>query len=312
MSKIGAVIVTYNRLEKLKKALMLFEEQTTSLDLMVIVDNCSTDGTREFLLEWVKEKSIFKREIVFSEENIGGSGGFYLGLSKAQILGMDWIWVSDDDAFPDKDALYYAREYLTSHKKAIMDCSAICGAVINNEKIDLAHRRNIQWTGTKVIDQIIEESEYQKEDFTINAFSYVGTIINVKKLLEVGLPVKDYFIYYDDTEHSLRLSEKGKIVVVPKIKVHHDVLGEKIKYSWKTYYGIRNELNMIYRRFRKKAYQNKLREHRNKIIRYKIKKYLGLASEDNKIYLGIVTDAVNDAVNNKLGLHPKYRPGWNP
>ena len=41
--KIGVVIVTYNRLEKLKKCLSAYERQAFLPVFLHIVDNCSTD-----------------------------------------------------------------------------------------------------------------------------------------------------------------------------------------------------------------------------------------------------------------------------
>ena len=50
--KIAAVVVTYNRLNKLKKALLSYENQLHKPDYMIIVDNASNDGTPEWLNEW--------------------------------------------------------------------------------------------------------------------------------------------------------------------------------------------------------------------------------------------------------------------
>ena len=47
--KIFAVVVTYNRLALLKKVIDLLKRQTRQLDSIVIVNNGSTDGTKEWL-----------------------------------------------------------------------------------------------------------------------------------------------------------------------------------------------------------------------------------------------------------------------
>ena len=52
--KIDAVVVTYNRLAKLKKVLESFDKQTLIPGTIVIVNNNSNDGTFEFLNEWIK------------------------------------------------------------------------------------------------------------------------------------------------------------------------------------------------------------------------------------------------------------------
>ena len=43
--KVGVVIVTFNRLEKLKLALESFKSQTYLPSYVLVVNNASTDGT---------------------------------------------------------------------------------------------------------------------------------------------------------------------------------------------------------------------------------------------------------------------------
>ena len=54
--KIGVVIVTYNRLEKLKIALESYEKQKVKPKYILVVNNNSNDGTKEYLEQW-KEKN---------------------------------------------------------------------------------------------------------------------------------------------------------------------------------------------------------------------------------------------------------------
>lgn len=49
--QIGVVLVTFNRLEKLKIALESFENQTCSPKYLLVVNNASTDGTGDFLTQ---------------------------------------------------------------------------------------------------------------------------------------------------------------------------------------------------------------------------------------------------------------------
>ena len=102
----GVVIVTYNRIEHLKKSLELYTRQTKNPSRIIVVDNHSNDGTIDFLNSWesevVKKK---KKEVIYLPENLGGSGGFYLGKKKALELDVDWIMVADDDAYPNEDYL---------------------------------------------------------------------------------------------------------------------------------------------------------------------------------------------------------------
>ena len=81
--KIGAVVVTYNRLDKLKKALESFEKQLYLPAYVIVADNASTDGTAQYLRQWQKEDAGFEKIILTMESNMGGSGGFYVGIKRA-------------------------------------------------------------------------------------------------------------------------------------------------------------------------------------------------------------------------------------
>ena len=47
--KLGVVLVTFNRLDKLKISLDCYEKQTIKPDYVIVVNNNSSDGTTEFL-----------------------------------------------------------------------------------------------------------------------------------------------------------------------------------------------------------------------------------------------------------------------
>ncbi|MBT8843662.1 hypothetical protein BTI06_08960 [Lactobacillus delbrueckii subsp. bulgaricus] len=300
---IGVIVVTFNRLNMLKVALKSFDEQTCKPGYIVVVNNASTDKTPEYLDGWKKDQKNYKKYVITTEKNLGGSGGFYTGLEFAQKLNCDWIWVSDDDAFPEHDALENAQNYLKNRDTS--NISAICGEVINQGKIDTGHRRNYERRGLNIVTTNIPVEYYSKKEFEITAFSYVGAIINKEKLKEVGLTPKDYFIWYDDTEHSLRLHKVGKIICVPSVKVHHDVGKESTDLNWKVYYGIRNQADMYRRHFPKKCYYYYCYSG---LIKASINDLLGRHREYNKV----TRKAIYDAMHNKFGVDALYKPGWKP
>ena len=100
-NKIVAVIVTYNRLELLKEAIQAVKAQTELPKKVIIVNNNSTDDTKEYL-ESIKSELITP---VHLEENLGGAGGFYHGIKKAYNEEADWVWIMDDDTIATPTAL---------------------------------------------------------------------------------------------------------------------------------------------------------------------------------------------------------------
>lgn len=302
---IGVVIVTYNRLEKLKTTLELFSNQTFLPAYVLVVNNASTDSTGNFLQEWRRTDDGFEKHIITNRYNTGGAGGFFTGLEAAVSKDASWIWLSDDDAFPERDTLQIASQFLDNYNGRVSELSAICGQVINCDKVDLAHRKNMRQRGLNVVEEFVPETEYQKDCFELNCFSYVGTIINKEKLAQVGFTNKDYFLWWDDTEHSLRLSKVGKILCVPKIRIHHDVFNGKGEFTWKTYYGFRNMADLYKRHFPRICYDYfwfKL------MCKTYIMDLLGKDIEENKA----IRCSLRDCKNGKFGIHEIYKPGWKP
>ena len=296
---IGVVIVTYNRLEKLKTALKSYEKQTKFPSYIIVINNASTDGTWEFLKEWEAVVCPFEKQVLNLEKNVGGSGGFRTGLEIALEKEAEWIWVADDDAFPEYNALEIVNTFL--HSSLEQNISAICGSVINQGIIDIGHRKKLYCNGLKVVTEKINKSEY-KDVFELNAFSYVGTIIKKEKLLKVGLTEDKYFIWMDDTEHSLRLSKEGHIFCVPDIQVHHDV-NEDTGISWKKYYLSRNTADMYRKHFSKYVYYYFC-------IRTILVSIIRMLSQNSRTEGKMGIEAIKDVYRGKFGMHQLYKPGW--
>ena len=303
---IAAGVVTYNRLENLKLALEHFQEQISYPDCVIVVNNGSTDETETYLTEWEnKAEDHYQRVVINSEQNEGGSGGFYRGLQKALDMGAEWIWVSDDDAYPASDAFHLLKEYLKTYTES--DIAAVCSSVLSKEgkTISFDHRRTVQRTFLQIKERYIPESEYTKNSFEFDVYSFVGTVFNGEKLKKAGLPIKEYFIWFDDSEHSFRMKKEGKIICVPSIKVIHDLeYSLQAGYQWKDYYLIRNRIDAIRRDFPKRYYLVISAKKIMDIILVWVKK--------DKTWARLFTSAVVDAWRGKLGVHKTYKPGWKP
>lgn len=298
--KVGIIIVTYNRLEKLKSTLDKFNKQTVKPKYILVIDNNSNDGTKEYLEKWEKDKKEYKKYNKRMDDNLGGSGGFYEGLKQSLNLDADWIWVSDDDAFPEIDTIKNAEEFLNNYKDK-ENLSAFCSKVCNNGKIDYCHRNTIKKGLLKIKSKKSKEEDYKKEYFEINQFSYVGSIISKKALEKVGLTEKNYFIYYDDSEHAYRLSKIGKILCVPNIVVNHNIINSNFS-DWKLYYHIRNKL-LFYKTVGERYFYYEYMKTKMALCIKKVLKY-------NTYKHKLINDALDDAKNNKMGKHKIYVPGW--
>lgn len=78
--RIVAVVVTYNRRELLEQTLAGIEAGELTPDTVIIVNNASTDGTEEYLGSY---RSSLATDIVHLPQNVGGAGGFTVGIDRA-------------------------------------------------------------------------------------------------------------------------------------------------------------------------------------------------------------------------------------
>lgn len=203
---VNAVVVTYNRYELLKLALDRLMQQTYQLNKIVVVDNASTDETREYLNSL--DKSIF--DIIFLEKNLGGAGGFYHGIKRAYELGCDYLWIMDDDTICKEDAL----EKLLEAKDILREKWGFLtsNVLYKDEKPCIM---NIP-TPTYVWNEYVEDGL-----INISHTSFVAMFIPAEVVYEVGLPIKEYFIWGDDGDYSRRIAAKYPGYLYSKSTVYH-------------------------------------------------------------------------------------------
>src|ERR1700681_4386193 len=92
---IYAVVVTHRRPEELAKSLDALSAQTRAPDHLVVVDNDDDSRVRDTV-----SGQPIPTTYLGSHRNLGGAGGFALGMLHALALGADWVWRADDDGRP--------------------------------------------------------------------------------------------------------------------------------------------------------------------------------------------------------------------
>ncbi|MCP3928289.1 MAG: glycosyltransferase [Bacteroidetes bacterium] len=246
-NKIFAVVVTYNRCSKLKLVIEGLLAQSRPLDSIIVVNNASTDDTK-FYLESLGSCKLL--ETVHLDENIGGAGGFYTAIKRAYEKGADWVWTFDDDAVPIEDALSTLLNAPVIKKNKDFDQIGFLASRV--DWIDgNRHAMNIS------VNEWAWPFYYDKYDkcFMIHTSSFVGMLISREAIKKVGYPIKEFFIWADDTEYSTRVSAQFPcFLVFNSVIIHHTEtnVGANItdveKHTlWKYKYGFRNVLAIEFR-----------------------------------------------------------------
>jgi GT2 family glycosyltransferase len=199
---IACVIVTYNRIKTLKKTIEAVINQTRRPDVIIIVDNNSSDGTRG----WIADLAASRNDItpLPLDNNYGGAGGFYYGIKRAYETGSEWIWVMDDDCIAAPDALEKLLESAVlitdNHSKELGFLASKVNWVDGNR-----HKMNIPCAASDWWNH----HERCPLSIKITHASFVSTIISARAVREVGYPIKEFFIWHDDVEYTNRITKAG-------------------------------------------------------------------------------------------------------
>jgi GT2 family glycosyltransferase len=234
--RIAAVVVTHNRPELLRQVVLALQAQTRPLDALYVVDNASDEATGALLAQ------LGDLCVLRSDTNLGGAGGFALGMEHACGAGFDWIWLLDDDAIPRADALARLADAIDGPASG---AGAVCGAVREFGDLALAHRRSYQrWSG---LERQVRRAAYANPATRVDTASFVGFLVAAPAIAAVGLPERQFFLAYDDTEYSLRLGKAGfPIWLIPNSIVDHMRSAQgRLRagpFGRKHYFNIRNRI----------------------------------------------------------------------
>lgn len=212
MTRIAAVVVTYNRKDLLLECIACLQAQElnaqeATLDVLV-VNNASTDDTEAALAPLAAKGAIHYYN---TGENLGGAGGFNYGMRKAVEEGYDYVWVMDDDCMPHTNTL---DEFLKADANLQGNygyLSSVC-----------------RWTDGSICTMNTQRhpltsniTDFSPEIQPCTLASFVSLFVPARIIVELGLPIKDFFIWSDDWEFTRRISRAYPCYLVGTSVVTH-------------------------------------------------------------------------------------------
>lgn len=230
------------------------------LDHVVIVENGSTDGTRE----WLASQQDARLTVIEMARNGGGALGFEVGMREAGIrFDPDWLVLMDDDARPRRGAIARFRDGLASNRW--QGAEALAGAVyFPDGRICEMNRPWVNpFAKPKVFLRVlagggraafhIPDTAFETDQArSLDGTSFVGFFISRAGISRAGYPDGRLFIYGDDVLYTLGMTQAGGgLLFAPDLAFEHEcatqTAGAMLRPLWKTYYHHRN-LWFVYRR----------------------------------------------------------------
>lgn len=190
-----AVVVTRHRRDLLVDSLKVIGAQTRPVDHLVVVDN-GPDQPAEDVVTSCPVPSTY----LTSHRNLGGAGGFALGILHALALGAEWIWLADDDGRPaDETVLEVLLD--EAKRRGLAEVSPVVANIDTPETLAFPLRRGLTWKR--------HTSELGTDFLPGIASLFNGALFRASTLDVIGVPDYRLFVRGDEVEMHRRLVRSG-------------------------------------------------------------------------------------------------------
>jgi len=242
--KVDIILLNWNNEEDTIECIESLKKINYDNYKIIVVDN----GSKEESISKI-EKQYSDLCIIKNESNLGFAGGNNIGIKYAIDNNADYVLLINNDTIVDENFLTELVEVGGADEKNGLLGSKIYFHSEKNRIWFVGGKVNwLKNKGTHIGLDEIDEGQYDK----IKEVDYLtGCCLLIKKevIERIGVLEEDYFLYYEDTDFSLRAQNEGyKCIYVPESKIYH-----KISRSTKPgsanyiYYHVRNGLVMAKR-----------------------------------------------------------------
>lgn len=216
---ISIILINYNGANDTIQCIKSLEKITHKNYRIIIVDNCSTDYSVKLIIEQLNDKCI----LIESKINGGFSSGNNIGIKEAMRLGTDYILLLNNDTEVEPN---FINEMLKVHKNrenvGIVSCKMMYydnkdyiwfgGGYFDINTFNVGHE------SYKCIDSC--ENDIREITFSTGCCMLIGVdVIN-----KVGLLDEKYFMYFEDADYCIRVSDNNyKIIYNPNAVIYHKV-----------------------------------------------------------------------------------------
>lgn len=212
--KIFAVAVTYKRAEILTECLnAVLNLSTFKIHHLHLVVNHEEKATMKVIKQFQEQH--WDKISYEVHDNCGPAGGFYYGLKRFLASSCEYVWLMDDDIIPEPTCL-------TELVRCTKDNPYVFSTVLTRQGQQL------------------------------KAFGWWGVLISKGIVEHVGLPIKDFFYWTEDTEYlQNRMIRENNFIPFrcDEAVVTHLHQRNHLKPDWYYYYTTRNTLHYRMRIF---------------------------------------------------------------
>lgn len=190
-----AVVVTRHRRELLAHSLKSIAAQTRPVDHVVVVDNGPDEPAQD-----VVAQAGLPHSYLPSQRNLGGAGGFALGMLHALAMGAEWVWCADDDGHPADETVLEVL-LAEADERGLAAVSPMVVNIDEPQRLAFPLRRGLTWK---------RSAAALGADFLPGIASlFNGALFRASTLEVTGVPDLRLFVRGDEVEVHRRLVRSG-------------------------------------------------------------------------------------------------------
>jgi glycosyltransferase involved in cell wall biosynthesis len=202
--KMAIIIVTYRRNALLRVLFESLASQTRAPAWIVVVDN---DGEAGPLVDEVRP-SLPQTHIEYRhpDTNLGGAGGFALGVETAMELGAEWLWFMDDDVMLLPEAHASVERWAEKHRFFI-------GRRQNRDGSEFFYQpRFNEFLAVPVPDFRFDFA--RSDEFFTDVVSFEGCVVHRTIVEKIGIPDARFFLSWDDIIYGWLAAHHTPVAIV--------------------------------------------------------------------------------------------------
>lgn len=217
--RVAALVLTWNSADLIERCIASLLASADAPHVTV-VDNASTDGTEDLLRRRFPEV-----EVLQTGENLGFAGGCNVGLRHLLAAGFGSVLLLNPDAYVRPDCIELLAEHLALDQR----CGAVSPVILDH----VADGPATVWFGGGTIDWATGATYHRGQGeapadlgaapLPTDRINGGAVLLRASALRDVGLFDTDYFLYYEETDLSVRLTRAGwHLAVLPASLAVHE------------------------------------------------------------------------------------------
>ncbi len=198
--KVSIAMATYNGMKYIEKQLDSIRLQYIMPDEVIISDDASTDGTADFIKEYINKYSLFGWQLFENQNNLGFKKNFLKAISLTQG---DYVFLCDQDDVWEKDKIEKMLFIMENNDEVLSLCSSF--KFIDENDDFLIIQSNDKTSNNGLINKKVNQGEVVKIPFKTVLHSNIapGCATVVRKSLKEKFSLNSSSLIAHDWELNL-------------------------------------------------------------------------------------------------------------